>query len=424
MSGKIIGRLLLAAATCCLGACTSVDLNQPAPVVDSVPAKPVNQVGDLQPANAPAPSAAPASAAPADAGTVPEAVALPVVAPEKPPVRIALLLPAKAEGLAQVADAVRKGFMAAYQHEPGNIAVNVVETTDASQDVLAAYRQAEQDNDIVVGPLTRSSAVSIAQSQAVTKPTIALTQVAAYGEPPVAVPADMLPIGLSLEDEAGQVADWTSRKPVNTAFVISTDVAWQRRVAGAFAAQWQARGLKAEVMQLNMSGGYLDANGLLDLKKRVQQENPSLIFVALDAAETQQLRAAIGDGVDMAGTSQVNPYTVAAWASAAPLTSMNGVQLVDMPWQLQPDQAAVMVYPRLQQDPNQPHSADIARLYALGIDAYRVASEVAADQTDFELDGVTGKLSVHFNLKDPARFTRVEQEAAYVNGKVQPLQTR
>ena len=47
------------------------------------------------------------------------------------------------------------------------------------------------------------------------------------------------------------------------------------------------------------------------------------------------------------------------------------VRFVDMPWLLQPDHPAVMVYPR----PDCARADDLERFYALGIDAFRVAQE-------------------------------------------------
>jgi outer membrane PBP1 activator LpoA protein len=99
---------------------------------------------------------------------------------------------------------------------------------------------------------------------------------------------------------------------------------------------------------------------------------------------------------------------------------MNGVRLIDMPWQLQPDHTAVMVYPRPVVNPDQKRSPDMERLYALGIDAYRVAREIALSRPSFELDGVTGKLKVSFG-RGAARFQRIEPTAVYRDGMVVPL---
>jgi outer membrane PBP1 activator LpoA protein len=426
MSGKIVGRMLLVAAVICsLSACTSISLDQPAPVVDSVPAKPVTVAGRKQapqPQPVEKPVVAEVSAVTLNEPIL-EAVGVPLVTAGQPPINIALLLPRRSESLAQVSDAVRAGFMAAYQYEPGNIKINLVETGDAAQDVLSGYQNAVLNNDIVIGPLTRSGAAAIVQNRAVTKPTIALTQLNTVGDAEMAVPSNMLVMGLSLEDEARQVADWAGRRPSAKAFVISTSVPWQRRAAGAFAAQWRTHGLQVESMQLSLTGAYLNANALVQLKTRLQSENPALIFVALDAAQTSQLRSAIGNDIDIYGTSQLNPLTLTDWDNAEPLAALEGVRLIDVPWQLQADHTAVMAYPRLQPAAGQRRSADIERLYALGIDAYRVAHNIAINQTDFQIDGVTGKLTVRFG-KGPSFFERIEQPAIYSQGKVKALEAQ
>jgi outer membrane PBP1 activator LpoA protein len=312
--------------------------------------------------------------------------------------------------------------MAAYQYEPGTITVNVIETGDAAQDVLAGYQEAALHNDIVVGPLTRSGAAAIVQNHAVSRPTVVLTQLNAAGDPEMPVPANMLVMGLSIEEEARQVADWAGQRLSAKAFVVSTNVSWQRRAAIAFAAQWRAHGLDTESMQLSLTGNFLNASGLVQLKKRLTTEKPALIFVALDAGQTMQLRSAIGNEIDIYGTSQLNPLALADWDGAQPL-DLEGVRLLDMPWQLQADHAAVMAYPRLPAAGGQRRSPDIERLYALGIDAYRVAHTIATGQTDFQVDGVTGKLTVHFG-QGASHFERIAQQAVYREGKVHALEAQ
>ncbi len=353
-----------------------------------------------------------------------EAVDLPVVTTRFPPTRIALLLPSRSESLLQVADAVRAGFMAAYQYEPANIVVNLVETGDAPQDVLSGYQSAAAANDIVVGPLTRSGATEIVQNHAVTRPTIALTQLDVGGEKGSVASDNMLLMGLSVEDEARQVAVWAAAGRTSTkAFAISTSVSWQRRAATAFVAKWRALGQQPEPVELSMNSGFMNANALVQLRKRIQAEKPALLFIALDAAQAIQLRLAIGSEVPMVGTSQLNPVALDDWPVANRLTDLEGVQLLDMPWQLQADHTAVMAYPHLPPLADQRRSPDIERLYALGIDAYRVAHNIALKQTDFSLDGVTGKLAVRFG-RGAAEFDRIMQPAIYRDGMVQPLEAQ
>jgi outer membrane PBP1 activator LpoA protein len=113
----------------------------------------------------------------------------------------------------------------------------------------------------------------------------------------------------------------------------------------------------------------------------------------------------------------LNPIALSDWSTVERATELNGIRLLDIPWQLQSDHPAVMVYPRPVALSDQRRSADIERLYALGIDAYRVAREIALKRTSFELDGVTGKLRVRLDMPAPS-FERTEQQAIYRDGIV------
>lgn len=331
------------------------------------------------------------------------------------PARIALLLPLRSETLGEAAQAVKAGFMAARERDPDGTEINVVDTGDMPQDILSAYTAAAADNDIIVGPLSRSGTTAVAQGNAVGKPTIALT-------PPdadtTALPRQMLVIGLSIEDEARQAAVWAAKdKAMKKAFVLHTDTPWQRRAAKAFETEWKQLGREAETIELAATGGYLGGRPLLQLKRYLSQEKSSLLFAALDARQGKQLRAILGDALPLYGTSQLNPLAMQNRRDGERIEELNGAKLLDIPWQLQPDHPAVMVYPRQSGNAEQQASADMERLYALGIDAFRVAREVAANHSSFELDGVTGVLKVRFG-NDRARFGRTALQAVYRDGSV------
>ena len=142
-----------------------------------------------------------------------------------------------------------------------------------------------------------------------------------------------------------------------------------------------------------------------------------------DAQQASQLHLVVGNEVPIYGTSQINGLTLAEREAAAPAPDMNGVHLIDMPWQLQADHLAVMSYPPFAMKDNQPRPPNLQRLYALGIDAYRVAREIASQETDFSIDGVTGTLTISFGKGIPS-FKRVEQPALYRQGKLAPFELK
>ena len=364
-----------------------------------------------------------ASPAPAFPGTQPAAPAVqtsPVEAPpparqdSAPVTRIGLLLPLSSPILGQAAEAVRAGFMAGYERDRTGFAVNVVPTGDAPQEALDAYTRAVASNDIVVGPLARSAVAAIAAGAAITKPTVALN------DPQLgrALPPQMLVIGLSIEDEARQVADWAAAEhPNGRAWVLTGTSAWQRRTADAFAARWRQLGYNSTVIEIPVIDGYVDGNFLADLRARLDSDAPDLMFAALDASALRQVRSSLGTSLPTYGASSVNPGL--APDQVAP--ELNGVRVLDLPWQVQPHHPAVMVYPR----PLGAQSLDMERLYALGIDAFRVVREIAQQPgRPFELDGVTGKLRVEAapSGNGGPTFRRTESQVIYQDGSFQPFQ--
>lgn len=333
-------------------------------------------------------------------------------------VRIGLLLPSRSDTLRAAAEAVRAGFHAAHEREPQDVLLSTIETGDAVQDVLAGYRNASATNDIIVGPLARTAVTAVAQSGAVERPTIALTQPdsgAAEG-----MPAQMLVVGLSVESEARQIADWANRAHASgRALALFAASAWQKRTAGAFEMQWQRHGRAAELIELPANDGFLNGRALLELKTMIEADKPALIFLALDARQARQARALLGADAPLYGTSQINPVALPDRHTAERSVDMDGTRLLDIPWQLNADDPAVMIYPRPVVDADQRRSADLERLYALGIDAYRIARNIADGRTEFALDGVTGKLHVRFDGKHP-RFERTIERAVYRDGSVVP----
>ncbi len=406
--------------------------------------------------------AVPESGANATPPVQPSKTAEPGAATEKNPRRIALMLPLRSETLGSVSEVIRSGFLAGYESEQDDIVVDVVESGESAADILDSYQLALTQHDVLVGPLPRAGVSSLIDSGIISKPTIALNhpEPRAAGDAPLSkMPNNLLIMGLSIEEEGRQIANWahanTGSGKQNRALVISSNIAWQRRAAKAFAQQWQKLGQEAVVQEIYSSSGFLSAAGLANLKNRLQikapekaesaekhsektaekggdkaaektaekatERAPILAFVALDAEQTRQLRHAIGTDLPMYGTSQLNRSILTEGEESEPLPYLDGVRFLDIPWQLQRDHPAVMIYPRLLQEGEQKRSADLERLYALGIDAYRVARAIANKPSKgFELDGVTGKLNITIK-KDQYSFERVSQGAQYRQGRPQAI---
>ena len=317
--------------------------------------------------------------------------------------RVALLLPLQSAALGKAAEAVRAGFLAGHERDGAGFEVNIVASGDSAEDTLQAYARAAEQNDIVVGPLARSAVAAVASSNVVTKPTVALN----HPQIDRPLPPQMLVVGLSLEEEARQVAEWAAQEqPSGRALVLGGSAAWQQRIVGAFTSRWARLGRNNATVDLPVVDGYVDANALADLRKRLEIDRPDLVFAALDASQLRQVRSALGTSLPTYGVSAANPGRSAGTAGGWP--ELDGVRMLDLPWTIQPEHPQVMVYPR----PVDADTLDMQRLYALGIDAFRVAREVARQPgTGFELDGVTGHLTVRMNN---GAYAMKRQEAAAV----------
>lgn len=333
------------------------------------------------------------------------------------PVRMAVLLPNRSGAFGAAADAVRTGLLTAYSRQKDNIQLSIIETGDSAADMQRAYDEASARFDILVGPLSRSAVTAVAQSGRVSKPTIALAQPDMAGEGEMQLPAQMLAVGLSIDEEARQVANWVEKeKAPGKIFAISTGVAWQKRAARSFQLRARQLGMQVETLELSTPSNALSAPGLAQLAKRVEQEKPALLFLALDASQAVQLRSAVGTELPLYGTSQINPFTLKRDNPNDKLPELDGVRLIDIPWQLQADNVAVARYPRPTINDNERPNPDLARLYALGIDAYRIAYGIAQQRSGFDVDGVTGRLNVNMVSGGATYFQRQETQAIYQDG--------
>lgn len=368
----------------------------------SNPASPAGSV--VAPAAASRPDAIPGGTTPQDA----PALAAPA-APPGPPSGMALILPAKADGFARASEVTRKGFMAARDVSVDKPAVQVLETDGTAASAVAAYQQALAQNvAVIVGPLTKTEVAAV-QNEAIRVPTLMLNA------PDGALTAarGLYVLSLSTELEAKVAAETAYRTDAGAAVIVTTPAPLSKRAAAAFADAWTRLGGNVKAT-LEYSGNPVK------IKRGVEQAKGDVVFLATDAERARVIRPFLGRNTMIISTSQVysvpprlDPAVSAGRVEPTKVNDLNGLRFIDMPWLHQPDHTAVMVYARA----NPPLSADLERLYALGIDAFRVAEQLARQRTSFDLDGVTGRLAVHEGLIDRAPI-----EAEYRDGTPVPLE--
>ena len=312
---------------------------------------------------------------------------------------VALILPLASHTFSRHADAVRQGFVAAARAAAKNAPpVRIYSVNEDSVNVLTIYERAvESGAQLVVGPLTRNGVAALAASNLVTVPTLALNSL----EPRSPQPARLYLFGLSVELEARQVARLAFDDGRRNAFIISDDTALGKRMREAFLEEF-ARFGGITVAELSFGA---DQASLNKLRQASNLGVADMAFLALDFARARTLRPYLGNALALYATSQVS----AGRSNALAARDLNLVRFVDMPWLLQADHPAVMIYPR----PQLGEVVDFDRLYALGIDAFRIGLELLRPSHDPVLDGVTGRI----RLTRDQQFVRELTTAQYVDGK-------
>lgn len=310
------------------------------------------------------------------------------------------MLPLNSAAFGRPADAVRQGFLAAAKVEGKDAPpISLYAVDEDTQHLLTVYEQAiESGAQFVVGPLTRNGVAALAASNLVTVPTLALNLL----DPRTAQPPRLYLFGLSTEQEARQVARWARKDGRRSAFVIGDDTPLSKRMQQSFNDEFAAAG-GALIAEFSYGADPVTLN---KLRHAAASGTADMAFLALDSAQARIVRPYLANAVAIYATSQVNP------GGNDPLAArdLDQVRFLDMPWLLQPDHPAVMIYPRADFG----DAIDFERLYALGIDAFRISIELLRPNRDAVLDGVTGRLQ----LTRGQQFTRELTAAQFVDGKL------
>jgi outer membrane PBP1 activator LpoA protein len=305
------------------------------------------------------------------------------------PERIALLLPLTGRYL-EPAEAVRDGFLAAHYAAGALPAVKVFDTTDYPGGSLAALAAARAwGAGFVVGPLTREGVTELAAAGPGEPPLLALN----YLDGGAATPERFWQFGLLPEGEAEAIAERAMAQGLMRAAVLFPRGDWGTRMATAFEQRFAALGgvvlasqqydptvaekdFSTAIMRLlNLDTSALRSNlltaafGAKVISEPRRRRDLDFVFVAAREREAPLLRAQLrfhrAADLPTFATSQV-------WrADGSRETDLDGLEFADMPWTISADPA--LVAQRAQLAALWPEGlARQGRLYALGLDAYRL----------------------------------------------------
>ncbi len=334
------------------------------------------------------------------------------------PTQVALLLPLTGN-YGEAGRAIRDGFLAAYYDGLGRASstplVKIYDTTAGNSPDI--YQQAVREGaQVTIGPLRKEELVAMRALPELPIPVIGLNY---FDEDErrnphagaAARPANLYRFGLSIADEARQVAERAWLEGHRTAYVMTPDTAWGERARAAFAEQWLGLGGKLVstppyALTLNDFTEIIKPSMLLDqstqrarkiqrtLGRTIESEprrrhDIDMIFLIALPAQGRSIKPAL----DFFYAHDLPVYATShIYANSGPThlnQDLEGIRFSAMPWTLPgmvpahllPDEALLESY---------------RHIHALGVDAYQLYQRLAMMQASpqMQLYGLTGTLTL------------------------------
>jgi len=333
---------------------------------------------------------------------------------------IALLLPFN-EQYRQISHAIREGFLAAwYEAPPDRPLIRIYDSS--AGDIRQVYQTAVHEGaEFVVGPLEKSTVAVLIQEGNLPVRTLVLNQTDNKGaEPAGNTLAPVIPpifqFGLLPEEEARIAAERAWFDGHAQALIITPDTAWGERIFNTFNAQFNQLGGRIvehvkvpantgdyslpvkQILNIDLSEQRArDLTSLLGRKLYTEprrRQDADFIFMAAEPVMARQLMPQLqfyrADDIPVYSISSVYSGIFSPQADS----DINNIMFADMPWIVDPGHE----YSPLQQTLNRnwkQNDSSYRRLYAFGIDAYRIIPHLARLllQND-RYEGETGSLTV------------------------------
>ena len=331
------------------------------------------------------------------------------------PARIALMLPFSGR-LLKVSEAIQNGFLYAYytDQELGAELEIINASTDPAEFNLQ-YQQAIQDGaDFIVGPISKALVNQLQQQDKLQVPTLALNYAEDTREPTL----NLYQFGLRPEDEAEQIADFALAEGRNLAITLVPDTEWGTRLQNAFTERFEKLGgrvVGSEFYPSKKNDYSASIKKLLNLSTSnsrhaiIQQvigqpvsfeprrrQDVDMVFIAANSRQARLIKPQLefhqAQSLPVYATSHISSSN----SNSDDDRDLNDILFVDIPWMLANSDNHDFQEIRHYWPSSSKH---FSRLYALGIDAYRLIPalrRLMINPGETELRN-TGQLSVDKN---------------------------
>lgn len=279
-------------------------------------------------------------------------------------------------------NAVRDGIQAAYNADTSG---NRPDLNFRGSGAGAFAAGVEAGADLVIGPLDKPSVSALAERSSLPVPTLALNRAGSGAT------RNLYQFSLAPEDEAINAANFAWASGMRSAALLFPQDPWGERMADAFRARWRTLGGKLAAQK-----GYVPTDPTFggDVGALLAGGSADIVFLVATSNEVRPLWSALRETdarLPVIATSHVYEGGLDPDRDAA----LSGLYFVDIPWVLD-QQRSDALSRRALADRLPNVTGPLARLYAMGIDGYRLAPRIAemGRSAGTFFPGETGGLSI------------------------------
>lgn len=300
--------------------------------------------------------------------------------------KVTVMLP-RSGRFASAAKVIRAGIEAASRADAGGQrpALSFADSTNAARVRTLHAAATKQGAGYVIGPLEKPAVDALLATHTLSVPTLALNESTRDSRA-----ENLFQFSLSPENEAAEVASKAAAMGAKRALVLYPKGAWGERLASAFRRQWISLGATVSGQaSFDPSWSTYDKT----LAKLIDGQNADMLFLVATAEMARKIyphiRSAAPTSLPVISTSHVYSGSFDPTKDRA----LVGLYFVDIPWMLDVGGASAR---RALADGSSVATGPLARLYAMGIDAYRLAPRLSelAQSPGAYYPGQTGGLAV------------------------------
>ena len=345
--------------------------------------------------------------------------------------QIAVLLPMRGD-LSNITANIKNGLLSAYYNDSNTAIKPEIHFYDSSDKNLTfneLYEQALADGATnIIGPLDKIAISQLAQQRELDIPVLTLN----YSENEFNDTYNLFQFGLSPEDEAHQVAELAVRQNKLRAAVFYPDSEWGKRLSHAFTEHYTRLGgqvltsadyatntndYKRPVRQLfNLDQSDIRRRKLENLigvktqSEAHRRQDIDMIFLAATHRSARSIMPSFKfhHAADLPVYSTSHIYT--GKINRELDRDLNGIIFCDLPWILQNNSSLAITFRK-----NWPQQENFTRLFALGVDAYHLISNL--DYLENKEYAIYAGQTGNIQLDENNRVTRKLLWAKFVRGK-------